>query len=252
MIVRHCTGPGKVIFAASHASLHCIGPLSVSRYASTPSSLVIEWTADGTDYRPWERPPSRLRARWPVLQSPLAPPTNPSTAATSSCAWPDTAAAPARLTLWKWLTRPVREELVEQRGGGTAQGTVHLSPAGHGREVAGSVPRRPHPQAGGLGHRPKRLWCAVPACGLHSWLESDRTPGSFLVGDGVGHCPSAEQLGMPPLWRMDVFPFPGGRIPGATRPCWSERSDHAVMARNSECLPAGANPARPKLNPAGR
>src|SRR5262249_25722821 len=42
------------------------------------------------------------------------------------------------------------------------------------------------------------------------------------------------------------------RIPGATRPCWSERSDHAVMSRNSERLPAGANPARPKLNPAGR
>jgi hypothetical protein len=51
-----------------------------SRSAATPPSLVIEWTADGTDYRCLEASAEPdFEHGWPVLQS----------------------LQPARMTLWK-------------------------------------------------------------------------------------------------------------------------------------------------------
>lgn len=91
-----------------------------SRYAATPPTWVMEWTADGTDYRgmgPSAEPD--FATGWPVLRSLLEAAEGPMTRRDIFRAWPDTAAAPARPTLWKWLRRVVREGQVQQRGSGT-------------------------------------------------------------------------------------------------------------------------------------
>jgi hypothetical protein len=91
-----------------------------SRYAATPPSWVIEWTADGTDYvglGPSAEPD--LAHGWPVLQALLADAEGPMTRGDIFRAWPDSAAAPARKTLWKWLGRVVREGHVLQQGRGS-------------------------------------------------------------------------------------------------------------------------------------
>ncbi len=91
-----------------------------SRYSATPPTWVIEWTADGTDYRglgPSAEPD--FEHGWPVLQALLAEAEGPMTRKDIFRSWPGSAVAPARLTLWKWLTRAVREGLVEQTGSGT-------------------------------------------------------------------------------------------------------------------------------------
>jgi len=91
-----------------------------SRYPATPPSWVIEWTEDGTDYRglgPSAEP--SFEAGWPVLQALLAEAEGPLTRRSILRAWPSSAAAPAGQTLWKWLTRTVREGLVLQHGSGT-------------------------------------------------------------------------------------------------------------------------------------
>jgi hypothetical protein len=91
-----------------------------SRYAATPPTWVIEWTADGADYLglgPSAEPD--FAHGWPVLQALLANAEGPMTRRALFRAWPDSAAAPAKLTLWKWLTRTVREGHVLQQGSGT-------------------------------------------------------------------------------------------------------------------------------------
>jgi hypothetical protein len=91
-----------------------------SRYAATPPSWVIEWTADGTDYLglgPSAEPD--FAHGWPVLHGLLENATGPMTRLDLFRAWPDSAAAPARLTLWKWLDRVVREGKVLRHGKGT-------------------------------------------------------------------------------------------------------------------------------------
>src|SRR5258708_4439386 len=56
---------------------------------------------------------------WPVLQALLENAEGPLTRRAIFRAWPDSAAAPARLTLWKWLSRAVREGHVLQHGRGS-------------------------------------------------------------------------------------------------------------------------------------
>jgi hypothetical protein len=91
-----------------------------SRYAATPPTWVIEWTADGLDYEALGPSAELDFARgWPVLQALLANAEGPLTRRTLLREWPDTAPAPAKLTLWKWLTRAVREGHVLQQGFGT-------------------------------------------------------------------------------------------------------------------------------------
>jgi hypothetical protein len=99
-----------------------------SRYAATPPSWVIEWTADGADYRalgPSAEPD--FAHGWPVLLTLLGDAESPMTRRALSRAWPDSAAAPARLTLWKWLSRAVREGQVLQHGRGTRKEPYHYS-----------------------------------------------------------------------------------------------------------------------------
>jgi hypothetical protein len=93
-----------------------------SRYAATPPTWAIEWTEDGTDYLGLglSAEPTFERG-WPVLQTLLANAEGPLTRRAIFRAWPDSAAVPAKLTLWKWLTRCVREGKVLQRGMGTCK-----------------------------------------------------------------------------------------------------------------------------------
>jgi hypothetical protein len=91
-----------------------------SRYAATPPSWVIEWTADGTDYLglgPSAEPD--FAHGWPVLRALLENADGPMTRRDLCRAWPDSAAAPAKKTLWKWLNRVVLEGHVLQHGSGT-------------------------------------------------------------------------------------------------------------------------------------
>jgi hypothetical protein len=90
-----------------------------SRHAATPKSLVLAWTADGTDYislGPSAEPD--YAHGWPVLQGILEQAEGPLTRRAILRRWPDTALAPASPTLWKWLGRGVEEGRVLQTGRG--------------------------------------------------------------------------------------------------------------------------------------
>jgi hypothetical protein len=90
-----------------------------SRYAATPPSWVIEWTADGADYLalgPSAEPD--FAHGWPVLQALLEKAERPMTRRDLFRSWPDSATSPAKLTLWKWLSRAVRAGQVLQNGSG--------------------------------------------------------------------------------------------------------------------------------------
>ncbi len=91
-----------------------------SRYAATPPEWVIEWSADGTDYRglgPSGEPD--FAAGWEVLREVLANAEGLLTRRDIFRAWPASAAAPAKMTLRKWLSRAVKERRVLQHGSGT-------------------------------------------------------------------------------------------------------------------------------------
>jgi hypothetical protein len=88
-----------------------------SRYAGTPPNWVIEWTADGTDYLglgPSAEPD--FERGWPILRAVLENADKPLTRQDISRSWPDSAAAPSKHTLWKWLTRVVKEGHVRHEG----------------------------------------------------------------------------------------------------------------------------------------
>jgi hypothetical protein len=90
-----------------------------SRFADTPPTWVLEWTADGTGYLglgPSAEPD--LARGWPALQALLAGADRPLTRRTILRDWPDSTPAPAKQTLWKWLDQLVREGKVLQRGSG--------------------------------------------------------------------------------------------------------------------------------------
>jgi hypothetical protein len=91
-----------------------------SRHAATPPQWVIEWSADGTDYLGLgPTAEADFGHGWPDLRAVLEQAEGPMTRRDILRAWPDTADAPARMTLWKWLRRAVQEGQVEQRGLGT-------------------------------------------------------------------------------------------------------------------------------------
>jgi hypothetical protein len=90
-----------------------------SRHQATPPSLVLAWTADGTDYVSLGTSVELDFAHgWPVLQGILEQAEGPLTRRAILRRWPDAAWAPAKLTLWKWLGRAVQEGRVLQRGRG--------------------------------------------------------------------------------------------------------------------------------------
>jgi hypothetical protein len=91
-----------------------------SRHAATPPSLVIAWTADGTDYVQMDESAELdFEHGWPVLQGILAQAERSLTRRAILRRWPETPVAPAKVTLWKWLRRAVQEGRVLQNGRGT-------------------------------------------------------------------------------------------------------------------------------------
>jgi hypothetical protein len=93
---------------------------SFSRHSATPPSLVIEWTADGTDYRSLETSGELTYAHgWPVLHAILDQSEGPLTRRTILLRWPESAVAPGEMTLWRWLSRAVQEGRVLQDGRGS-------------------------------------------------------------------------------------------------------------------------------------
>jgi hypothetical protein len=92
---------------------------SFSRHAATPPSLVIEWTADGTDYRSLGTSAELdYEHGWPLLHAILEQSEGPLTRLAILRRWPDAVVAPSKLTLWKWLGRAVQEGRVLQDGRG--------------------------------------------------------------------------------------------------------------------------------------
>jgi hypothetical protein len=93
---------------------------SYSRYPVTPPTWVIEWTADGADYLglgPSAEPD--LAHGWVVLKELLENATGPLTRQGIFRTWPDTAAAPSKKTLWRWLDQLVKEGRVLRDGRGS-------------------------------------------------------------------------------------------------------------------------------------
>jgi hypothetical protein len=91
-----------------------------SRHPATPPSLVLAWTADGTDYDSLgESAEPDFEHDWPVLRAILEQAERPLARRAILRRWPGTAVAPAPLTLWKWLGRAAREGRVLQKGAGT-------------------------------------------------------------------------------------------------------------------------------------
>jgi len=91
-----------------------------SRYAATPPRWVIEWTADGTDYLGLGTSGEPDFAQgWPVLLALLQNAAAPLTRREILRTWPESAAAPAKQTLWRWLSRAVGEGKAVQEGIGT-------------------------------------------------------------------------------------------------------------------------------------
>jgi hypothetical protein len=76
--------------------------------------------AEGTDYLGLgPSGESAFAHDWPVLRALLQSAEGPMTRQASFRAWPESAAAPAKPTSWKWLSRAVREGHVPQHGEGT-------------------------------------------------------------------------------------------------------------------------------------
>jgi hypothetical protein len=99
-----------------------------SRHAATPPSLVLAWTADGTDYVGMgQSVEPDFEHGWPVVLGILEQAEGPLTRRAILRRWPDAAVAPAPLTLWKWLGRAVTEGRVLQDGRGTRQDPYRYS-----------------------------------------------------------------------------------------------------------------------------
>jgi hypothetical protein len=87
--------------------------LGHSRHEETPRRLLIEWTADGADYRVLAEPPDEDFERgWPAIRLILSAREAPQTAADILRTWPPTSPPPSRATLHRWLARAVERQLV--------------------------------------------------------------------------------------------------------------------------------------------
>jgi hypothetical protein len=79
-----------------------------SRHTATPPNLIIEWSADGTDYL--SRGTSSeldFDHGWLVIKGILEQAEGPLTRRAVLRHWPESAVRPAKLTLWKWLGHAV-------------------------------------------------------------------------------------------------------------------------------------------------
>jgi hypothetical protein len=87
--------------------------LGHSRHEETPRRLLIEWTADGADYRVLAEPPDEDFERgWSAIRRVLSAREAPQTAAEILRTWPPTSPPPSRATLHRWLARAVQRRLL--------------------------------------------------------------------------------------------------------------------------------------------
>jgi hypothetical protein len=90
-----------------------------SRYDATPRELVIELTADGCDYVALgDFEAAEFAASWDVLRVILDGAPQKLTRRDILRRWPPSHAAPAGITLWRWLDRAVGQGLLRRDGAG--------------------------------------------------------------------------------------------------------------------------------------
>ena len=90
-----------------------------SRYEDTPARLVIELTADGTDYLAHgDFVEEEYSRNWDRLRTVLAAAPNKLTREEVRTAWPDLDEVPAEISVWRWLERAVAEGKVCRDGKG--------------------------------------------------------------------------------------------------------------------------------------
>jgi hypothetical protein len=91
-----------------------------SRQAETPPAWVIEWSADGGDYRGLgESVEPSFEQGWPVVKEIFENACGTMTRRQILQEWPTEALRPTMNTLWKWLQRAAKEGLVRKDGAGT-------------------------------------------------------------------------------------------------------------------------------------
>jgi hypothetical protein len=87
--------------------------LAHSRHEETPRRLVIEWAADGADYRVLaDAPDEDFERGWSAIRLALSAFEEPQTAAEILRGWPPDSPPPSRATLHRWLARAVERQLV--------------------------------------------------------------------------------------------------------------------------------------------
>jgi hypothetical protein len=90
-----------------------------SRYAETPRHLILELSADGTDYLVrTDAAGSPLVQPWPEMQHVLANASERLTQQTILERWPAEGDAPERSTLSRWLRRAAEQGVICRSGGG--------------------------------------------------------------------------------------------------------------------------------------
>lgn len=87
--------------------------LAHSRHEETPRRLLIEWTADGADYRVLaDAPDEELDRGWRALRLVLSDWEDAQTASEILRHWPPNSPPPSRATLQRWLARAVERRLL--------------------------------------------------------------------------------------------------------------------------------------------
>jgi AAA domain len=93
--------------------------LTLSRHAETPRQLLLELNATATDYVPVaETDTDASSATWQALRMILLDAGRKLTRQEVLAAWPEDLPRPAAATLWKWLDRAVRNEMIACAGTG--------------------------------------------------------------------------------------------------------------------------------------
>src|SRR5207245_10024560 len=87
--------------------------LAHARHEETPRRLLIEWTADGADYRVLaDQPDEDFDRGWQAIRLVLSDFEDPQTASEILYAWPPDSPPPSRATLHRWLARAVERQFV--------------------------------------------------------------------------------------------------------------------------------------------
>ncbi|HLW63883.1 MAG TPA: AAA family ATPase [Gemmataceae bacterium] len=89
-----------------------------SRYSETPRQLILEWTEDGNYLARGEEEDENFRGHWELLHRVLAQAERKLTRDQIAQRWPEGEETPARISLWRWLSRAVDEGRIQRSGTG--------------------------------------------------------------------------------------------------------------------------------------